>query len=363
MNTIHRLVLGVVTLGSLALLVRAAEPAPARSAGRVLVLDNERTLEGDIERHGEQYRVRRAIGETWVPGAKVLRLCADREEAYQYLRSRANLADPDERCRLAQWCLLNNLRAQALAEVTAAVALRPNDPESRRLLRGLQRSATPGPETAAAGKVEAVQVLQPALDLNTESMSLFITKVQPILMNACANCHATGKGGDFHLLRAFDSTGSNRRTLQTNVSAVLAQLQPTQPQVSPLLVKAVSAHGGDGQPPLRGKQAPAYRTLEEWVLKTVANNPQLQSPPAVAAVLPAPAEAKAPEVVPVKVEVPAPASLPAKPAETSGFATGRPAEPETKPAAQPPSPGAAPADPFDPDVFNRQVHPEPKKSP
>src|ERR1700736_2292299 len=103
----------------------AGETLPAATSGRVLVLDNERTLEGDVERIGEQYRVRRALGELWVQRENVLRLCKDYPEAYSYLRSRANLRDPDEHLRLARWCQLHALREEALKEVTEAADLRP----------------------------------------------------------------------------------------------------------------------------------------------------------------------------------------------------------------------------------------------
>src|SRR5437764_13951825 len=72
--------------------------------GRVLLLQNERIFEGDIEKIGAQYRLRGpAGGETWVPAERVMRLCASREVAYHYLRTQANLDDPDERVRLAKW--------------------------------------------------------------------------------------------------------------------------------------------------------------------------------------------------------------------------------------------------------------------
>src|SRR5262245_55376817 len=145
MMTSFRIFSGLVLFtAAAALALRAADNAPL-ARGKVLVLENERTLEGDIEKHGDQYRVRRAVGETWIAADKVLRLCASREDAYKYLRGRANLSDPDERVRLAQWCHLNGLREQALSEVTAALELRPNHPESKRLLRSLQRTATTTP--------------------------------------------------------------------------------------------------------------------------------------------------------------------------------------------------------------------------
>src|SRR5262245_55617209 len=99
---------------------RASADTPPPATGKVLLLDNERTLEGDIGRIGTQYRVKPSVGVTWVPAEKVLHLCASQEEAHAFLARRANLDDPDERLRLARWCHLHGLRDQALAEVRAA---------------------------------------------------------------------------------------------------------------------------------------------------------------------------------------------------------------------------------------------------
>jgi hypothetical protein len=343
MNTKSRLFMcALVFAAPVWLALRAADTQPPRSAGRVLVLDNERTLEGDIERQGDQYRIRRAVGETWVPGSKVLRLCATREEAYAYLRSRANLGDPDERLRLAQWCQVNGLREQAIAEVTAAVELRPNHAETCRLLRSLQRSAASAAPAKAPSK-EAAPPNLPPVDLNTDSMSMFVTKVQPVLMNACASCHASGKSAAFRLIRAFEGGTANRKTVQQNVASVLAQVSVDRPEVSPLLVKAVSIHGDMVQPPLKGRQAPAYKMLEDWVQATLASNPQLAQRPTAAVPLVAP-EPKGTEAAAKPQEPPAPEGAPAK-AVTS---------------ARAPEPPAAPVDAFDPAIFNRQTHPEPK---
>src|SRR5262245_36746419 len=82
-------------------------------------------------------------------------------------------------------------------------------------------------------------------------------------MNACANCHATGRADVFKLARAFDA--GNRRSAQQNLTAVLGQVNLERPQSSPLLQKAASAHGGMAQPAFQGRQAAAYHTLEDWV--------------------------------------------------------------------------------------------------
>src|SRR5437764_430762 len=102
---------------------RAGEADAPQAKGRVLVLDNERTMEGNIERVGDQYRIRRSVGELWVQRENVLRLCDNNEGAYQFLRSRANLRDPDEHLRLANWCQTHGLKTEAVAEVKAAIDL------------------------------------------------------------------------------------------------------------------------------------------------------------------------------------------------------------------------------------------------
>jgi hypothetical protein len=310
----------------------AAQPDGARTTGKVLVLDNERTLEGDIERVGEQYRVRRPVGELWIRAENTLRLCETREEAYSFLRARANLRDPDEHLRLARWCHLQGLRPQALEEATAAVELRPNDAESRRLLRSLQR-ATAATSSVQPGKPPEEGDLTPSPQppaLSTDSLSGFVSRVQPILMNACASCHATGRGGAFKLLRTYETGLGSRKSTQQNLAAVLAEVNTERPSASPLLTKAVSVHGKPGemgQSPLKNREVAAYRSLEEWVRVTLEKNPQLHEKTGAPVTLSSAATSEA--------------SVRRQPA------TDKPVNPEE------------PVDPFDPVVFNRQMHPKP----
>ncbi|HEY1339426.1 MAG TPA: hypothetical protein VGF59_18060, partial [Bryobacteraceae bacterium] len=348
--------------------LRAAEPAKPLEKGQVLILKNERTMEGDIERVGDRYRVRRAVGETWVPADRTLRLAASLEDAYTYLRSRANLEDADERLRLAKWCRLSGLHSQALAEARAAAELRPDHAETRRFLEHLQQVEQKKVEVKPAAPVGPPPVVEepPPIEVTTESLSLFVTRVQPILMNTCARCHATGRGGKFHLTQVFGDGIGNRRTLERNLAAVLAQVNLTQPEASVLLAKAVSDHAHAGQAPLRGRQAAPYRTLERWVKLTVENNPHLRdalpsmaSPPAPPVAPPAPMPDPRPAVGKSGSEWGAEARPPASPAAPIPPPTVPEPVPVSKPvAASPPPPPAAPADPYDPEVFNRQAHPE-----
>jgi hypothetical protein len=376
MKTIIGYSLGVGTiLGALLPPVRAAElparPEPATASakgggaanlqprtGRVIVLDNENTLTGDIERIDEQYRIKRLIGETWVPANKVLQLCASLEEAHAFLQSRANLSDPDERLRLADWCRQHGLMTEALAESEAALALRPRDARAKRLAAFLRELKSRPAVTAAAAPERKL----PPIDVTAESLSVFACRVQPILMNACANCHTAGRGGSFQLIRSYGSGLGDRQSLEQNLAVVLSHVNTSQPILSHLLTKSVSMHGlGMTAAPLRGRQAPAYLTLERWVMDTLANNPQLRvnapgaGPPATAtasATIPPPPAHQASSWGNDRSATPAPASMPAVPLPTPPALNPVGAGPE-------PSKGKT-SDPVDPEDFNRHFHPDRK---
>jgi len=348
----------------------ATDVAPPTS-GHVLVLENGRTLQGDIEREGSQYRVRRSIGETWVPGDKVIRLCANLEEAYDFLRRQANLRDPDERMRLARWCQEHELRDQAMQEVAAAVELRPHNAEYHRLLQSMERAAADKKEDRGA-RIEDRQSAgsshpdprssPPPVDLTAGAVSQFITKVQPVLMNTCAGCHGAAHAGPFQLEKVVDNGTVSRRATQHNLAHVLAQINTDNVSASPFLTKAVSIHGEglpSGQPPIKNREAAAYHRLEDWVKQTLENNPQLRERSASNYSGEPGAEGRPATGGPPKqkktedAEAGSPLSqLPPVQKEATEFAVTQP--PPPKNVAQP----TMPTDPFDPIIFNRQAHPE-----
>jgi hypothetical protein len=354
MKTLVRfLTCGLAVAAFCPLWIWAADPQTPQTKGHVLVLESERTVEGDIERDGDQYRIRRQVGETWVPAATVLCLCDNMEEAYHFLQKRANLRDPDERLRLGRWCQLHGLRAQAVAEAKAALELRPTSAEGQRLLQSFQRAATASATPAPADAVKApAPAVSPAIEINAEAMGQFISRVQPVLMNACASCHVSGQAGSFHLVRAVEGGLVNRRATQQNLQAVLGQIDREHWEGSALLTRAVTVHGQASQPPLKNRQAPPYRNLEDWVRATLARYPAPPEAPLVAGAPPLAEPKRLPEAVMAKAEdlggeaissTRQNTTVPANVTATAGE------QPET-----PPQP-VAPVDPFDPVIFN-QLH-------
>ncbi len=251
-----------------------------------------------------------------------------------------NLGDPDERLRLARWCQTNNLRAQALEEAKAALDMRPAHAESRKMVGVLTRTlaSAPAARTAAVSSTKMVPAA-PAPDISADAFALFSTRVQPILMNTCVNCHSGGRGGDFQLLR---TEGGQRGATQANLAAVLAQVRVDHALISPLLIKAVSPHGNAANAPLKDRQSIPFKTLEGWINYTLANNQHLKYE--------ADADRRGATVT---TERPVPPPLLDK--VVSHSAPRLEASPATPPPATPAVQAAL--DPFDPAIFNRQMHP------
>ncbi len=314
--------------------VRATDPAATPSQGHILVLDNDRILEGDAERVGVYYRVRGAGGETLLPANKVRCLCANLDEAYRFLRKEANLNDGDEHLRLARFCMLHGLRAQAREEAAAALELRPDNPECRQLVSALKQTEEPiAPPSPVA--VEPAENATPSAGIDTAAYGQFVHRVQPVLMNACASCHATGRGGSFKLARTFTEGGlTNRRATQQNLTAVLGMLNRDHPLESPLLTRALIMHGAGEKPPLKGRTEPAYKSLEDWVQFALT--------------------AAAPHETPTPLTPPEPKPTPSAAPEKAMPAAVSEVKPSEAPVKSPPTT----PDPYDPTQFNRQARPE-----
>jgi hypothetical protein len=353
---------------ALGMAVRAGgQDAP--SAGAVLILGNDRVMEGAIDKVGDEYRVRRGMSETYVAANRAKRVCADWDEALTFMRSQANLGDPDERLRLARWCQQCGLKEEAIVEARAALEMRPSHAESKQLLHLLQRPAATAP-TAQPAVAKTLPKLR-QLDLSSDALALFSTKVQPILMNTCAHCHSHGQGGNFQLQRALD--GGARAATHRNLTMAVTYLNFENPAASPLLVKSVSAHGGADQPPLRDRRVVAFLAMQQWAQQVAVNNPHLRDARVAAApVRPAPEIAEpaplpmipANAVTPVvsrvvaRVEPVDAQTTPGSAKSTVVAQQGQPAPPAPMPRAEAPSATANPADVFDPTEFNRRNAPQ-----
>jgi hypothetical protein len=278
--------------------------------------------------------------------------------------------------------------AALFAASTAAAQQLPRKPPSAfgSLRAGLPETPPvtqpPVPPLVLSAAVEDV----PAF--NSESAKMFTARVQPILANACAGCHARKDHASRLKLRHTSSEFVDTEAATANLHAAARTVSRDRPAESLFLTKATTAHGGAKEPPLRSRAIPAFRYLELWthwaaaaegapmpdVLPTapapVVVSPPTAPPPSIAQLtggtaigskepspLPEPAAPSAGGVTHLTLGPKEPGKLPPLPKAEAiapgGFATG-PREPSV---IQPTPAKPNPNDEFDPTAFNRAAHP------
>ncbi len=317
-----------------ALVGAAVASAAPPAAARTVVLDNENVLEGEVVRVDEGYEIRQPSGSSvTIPASRVLAVVANRTAAFHVIADRSNRGDADERLRLARWCAANGLPEQALIEARAAAKMRRGFLAADRYVALLEeavkrRQPENHPEIiqakAETPKPDAAVTEVPVVEYNSESFPLFATRINAILVNTCANCHANGTARKFRLTRA-----GGRSAVTRNMMAALPFVNPKDPAASPILTKALLPHGKATEAPFKTRTHPAYQALEVWA--QIARATEGTAVPEV----PTAAEpGKLPDVV-----------APGSPQSTERFGQ------DSKPAA---SKNAVP-DPFDPAIFNGQI--------
>jgi hypothetical protein len=238
-------------------------------------------------------------------------------------------------------------------------------------------------DAPAAGKPAPAA---PALQISdAEMLQMFSRRIQPILLNGCGTgaCHGGSKATPYVLLRPLNQGQPTPALTRQNLQRTLALIDPENSPASPLLKKALATHGGATRSPLGSREAPAYRTLEEWVLKVAPPRKPVSSASAASSAEPTKAvepdsqfgvlnTSRPPggaEPVPAAEKTPAPSNAPRpdRPANKlenlAGTLLGPPgagAAPFSTPKPEPGNAGRnpeAPVDPWDPMIFNRLVHP------
>ena len=225
------------------LLLLAVAAGPPQVGIRFLLLESRQLVEGEIEQVGDSFKVKRDGGETLIPVDRVMAICIDKAGAFRVLSEKIDPKNAEQRLKLAEWCHNNGLTKEAVAEARAAVELRPNSPIATRLMQYYEQSAVTRkpafqPEKPANAEPAA---LPETVDCSPEALRHYCTRVQPVLMNACSGCHATT--AKFRLERVYSDTTNPRAQTFQNLAAAMAQIDRAKPSASPLLQKALTAHG------------------------------------------------------------------------------------------------------------------------
>jgi hypothetical protein len=243
-----------------------------------------------------------------------------------------------------------------------ALELQPSNSDAKQIVVLLERALKdpPAKVVSPSSVVTRPTAATPSVDVSFETQIGFITKVQPILMNKCATCHASGVGGKFHLERVSDR--GQKVSTQRNLAAVLTYIDLERPAISPLIVKAMTAHGSAPTAAIRDRSAIPLQTMQQWIEQTVAQNPQLIDYRTHKKRTPAKSNPEPKSVFPVQGPA-APTradEVVSQPAPRVEIDEQNP--PRVRPAEEPrPPTPLTPVDEFDPVIYNSWAHRQTRK--
>src|SRR4051812_30767980 len=108
--------------------------APAAPTLSVVLLSDDRVLQGFLSEDDKGYVLKQRGGLLPLRKSQVQQVFRSVAEVYQYKRDQLPDRDPDERMKLAQWCLTNRLTAEAKEQLQAVLALSPKNPQALRMV-------------------------------------------------------------------------------------------------------------------------------------------------------------------------------------------------------------------------------------
>ncbi|MGE3821398.1 MAG: hypothetical protein AB7I30_18460, partial [Isosphaeraceae bacterium] len=282
-----------------------AESAPEAAPTTVLLLFNGRLIQGQgpITREGDQYVLRQRGGVIRFHENQVEAAFGSIAELYRYKSEQIPDRDPDERLKLARWCLTHKLKDEARAQLDAVVAMSPDSREASAMLASLNAEAArlaiaprvdPGVvQTSGEAATMAQDADTPAeLDstllrrarkelgvtglpvifdlpqaLAVKRADQFARVVHPVLQASCVRCHNEKHEGSFRLIQVKSRRDWSPVVFRANLDATLQYVDPENPSMSQLLSTSLLPHGKgpDPRPIFRGSNDPRFQILSAWV--------------------------------------------------------------------------------------------------
>jgi hypothetical protein len=363
---LHRIVrTAIVFLGSLvpSLGLCAGDQPPAANPPNqgILLLRNGQTLEGRIVQGEGLFVVDLGDGQIRVKAADVELVCSSLEDGYRRKRAAIQVGNVHHHLELAQWCLRHGLLGPAAAELADATAAEPNNPMIGAVQHRLKMALEPPVLPDAAGKATSgpsnEELDQLVRSLPHGSVETFTQSVQPVLINHCATggCHGPQSDTALRLYRIPTGKSASRRITQRNLYSVLSFVDRDNPASSRLLTAPSGPHGAAKHAIFNEHQAVQYKRLVDWA-NQLAQQSAPESPATLSAAMPS--EAANPASVEAPPRTLSPEARKAHPLSVGGqnqtARRGAARSPSKSPADVAPAPSQQPADPFDPEVFNRR---------
>ncbi len=293
-NVLRGIVLasGLVCVALGAPVIRGEEPPFVSRAEslRILVLKDGSVIQGLVTVLERGYAIDLPSGLITLPFEAVICDAASLTEAYRQQRDAMTRPTAEQHTRLANWCMQQQLFEEAERELQSALKLQPQHLPAHRLIEQLKGRKPRDSDFINKEQQQQMDDLlikmefspgRPLGGLDASLAKDFATRIEPLLLNSCANasCHGQTAENSFRLTPKWNLRGNTRHITDQNLAAVLQQLDLENPERSPLIAKLDGQHGPRRMPVFTGARAAEHRkNLENWAL-LAARYLATQSPP------------------------------------------------------------------------------------
>lgn len=241
----------------------------------ILVTRTGRVVKGNILSHAGGYMIEMKHGSIFLPFDSVRLQAKSLTDAYQKLRRSLPEFTAANHVALAKWCIINKLFAHAKTELLDALEFEPNHSEARKTLSRLDaiagRNANPKKKAPAKNSQppDGFAEVESLNGLSRASGITYSKRIQPILKNKCASagCHAsTGKPTQIPFkLQRYGGRG-HRIYAERNLAEVLKYISIDSPGSSRILEGLAPGHGRNGRLIFNGRAGKIQtETLRAWV--------------------------------------------------------------------------------------------------
>ncbi|NND97804.1 MAG: hypothetical protein HKN47_10800 [Pirellulaceae bacterium] len=322
-----------------------------------VLLRNDNVLFGRAVQRGNEIIIQRGDGsELKLDRAEVLCWGESLHDLYRYRVDHRHHADPVTHLAEAQWCLRHDLLDAAAQELQQLYRIDPYNRSAARLERQLyqaivaarkkpsavaqavhHQSATATESASRVALASHAQAVQDAASkADPVTLERFASEVQPMLANRCGRCHSHSTDVQWSLMLPPLGSRPSARMTHENLMATLKYISHEAPLESELRIRALDGHAGPRNA-LGARDAVAISALENWL--QIAK--PFGTPLSLAKKGLADDDGNDSSIV---------ESIPSDLMPESHQAGKSDEQPET----------AEIANPFDPEIFNRRMHPPTK---
>ena len=210
----------------------------------VILLNNDRIVQGEILSSGDVVQVRSDLGLITIPRCDITLVATTLREVYQFKKENT-LQITDNILKLADWCVTNQLIDEAVVEFDRAILL-ADHPQQAEAIHS-RKNAVLSMFAERHNQVDMVEqekqkYRQWKEKIPAATFATFKREILPILVQNCTGiaCHSSNSLNEF---RFIANPNNNDVDVAKNLQVILRYVTPGVPEESPLVLIPKDSHG------------------------------------------------------------------------------------------------------------------------